>query len=65
MFFMDLEKIFLNLIIYNIDNMKIIIEILYYIMIKIVVIRLEDVFLLILKGKLLILILYDIDYNDC
>lgn len=62
---MDLEKIFLNLIIYNIDNMKIIIEILYYIMIKIVVIRLEDVFLLILKGKLLILILYDIDYNDC
>lgn len=65
MFFMDLEKIFLNLIIYNIDNMKIIIEILYYIMIKIVVIRLEDVFLLILKGKLLILILYDIDYSDC
>lgn len=62
---MDLEKNFLNLIIYNIDNMKIIIEILYYIMIKIVVIRLEDVFLLILKGKLLILILYDIDYNDC
>lgn len=62
---MDLEKKFLNLIIYNIDNMKIIIEILYYIMIKIVVIRLEDVFLLILKGKLLILILYDIDYNDC
>lgn len=63
MFFMDLEI----LIIYigNIDNMKIIIEILYYIMIKIVVIRLEDVFLLILKGKLLILILYDIDYNDC
>lgn len=49
----------------NIDNMKIIIEILYYIMIKIVVIRLEDVFLLILKGKLLILILYDIDYNVC
>lgn len=65
MFFMDLEINFLNLIIYNIDNMKIIIEILYYIMIKIVVIRLEDVFLLILKGKLLILILYDIDYNDC
>lgn len=62
---MDLEKKILNLIIYNIDNMKIIIEILYYIMIKIVVIRLEDVFLLILKGKLLILILYDIDYNDC
>lgn len=62
---MDLEINFLNLIIYNIDNMKIIIEILYYIMIKIVVIRLEDVFLLILKGKLLILILYDIDYNDC
>lgn len=65
MFFIDLEKKFLNLIIYNIDNMKIIIEILYYIMIKIVVIRLEDVFLLILKGKLLILILYDIDFNDC
>lgn len=65
MFFIDLKKKFLNLIIYNIDNMKIIIEILYYIMIKIVVIRLEDVFLLILKGKLLILILYDIDYNDC
>lgn len=49
----------------NIDNMKIIIEILHHIMIKIVVSRLEDVFLLTLKGKLSILTPYDIDYNDC
>lgn len=65
MFFMDLEKIFSNLTTYNIDNMKIIIEILHHIMIKIVVTRLEDVFLLTLKGKLSILTAYDIDYNDC
>lgn len=65
MFFMDLEKIFSNLTTYNIDNMKIIIEILHHIMIKIVVTRLEDVFLLTLKGKLSILTPYDIDYNDC
>lgn len=52
MFFMDLEKKFSNLTTYNIDNMKIIIEILHHIMIKIVVTRLEDVFLLTLKGKL-------------
>lgn len=62
MFFMDLEKIFSNLTTYNIDNMKIIIEILHHIMIKIVVTRLEDVFLLTLKGKLSILTPYDIDY---
>lgn len=49
----------------NIDNMKIIIEISHHIMIKIVVTRLEDVFLLTLKGKLSILTPYDIDYNDC
>lgn len=65
MFFMNLEKIFSNLTTYNIDNMKIIIEILHHIMIKIVVTRLEDVFLLTLKGKLSILTPYDIDYNDC
>lgn len=65
MFFMDLEKKFSNLTTYNIDNMKIIIEILHHIMIKIVVTRLEDVFLLTLKGKLSILTPYDIDYNDC
>lgn len=65
MFFMDLEKIFSNLTTYNIDNMKIIMEILHHIMIKIVVTRLEDVFLLTLKGKLSILTTYDIDYNDC
>lgn len=65
MFFMDLEKIFSNLTTYNIDNMMIIIEILHHIMIKIVVTRLEDVFLLTLKGKLSILTPYDIDYNDC
>lgn len=65
MFFMDLEKFFSNLTTYNIDNMKIIIEILHHIMIKIVVTRLEDVFLLTLKGKLSILTPYDIDYNDC
>lgn len=65
MFFMDLEKIFSNLTTYNIDNMKIIMEILHHIMIKIVVTRLEDVFLLTLKGKLSILTPYDIDYNDC
>lgn len=65
MFFIDLEKIFSNLTTYNIDNMKIIIEILHHIMIKIVVTRLEDVFLLTLKGKLSILTPYDIDYNDC
>lgn len=65
MFFMDLEKMFSNLTTYNIDNMKIIIEILHHIMIKIVVTRLEDVFLLTLKGKLSILTPYDIDYNDC
>lgn len=65
MFFMDLEKIFSNLTTYNIDNMKTIIEILHHIMIKIVVTRLEDVFLLTLKGKLSILTPYDIDYNDC
>lgn len=65
MFFMDLENIFSNLTTYNIDNMKIIIEILHHIMIKIVVTRLEDVFLLTLKGKLSILTPYDIDYNDC
>lgn len=41
---MDLEKKFSNLTTYNIDNMKIIIEILHHIMIKIVVTRLEDVF---------------------
>lgn len=45
--------------------MKIIIEILHHIMIKIVVTRIEDVFLLTLKGKLSILTPYDIDYNDC
>lgn len=49
----------------NIDKLKIIIEILHHIMIKIVVTRLEDVFLLTLKGKLSILTPYDIDYNDC
>lgn len=65
MFFMDLEKKFSNLTTYNIDNMKIIIETLHHIMIKIVVTRLEDVFLLTLKGKLSILTPYDIDYNDC
>lgn len=65
MFFMDLEKKFSNLTTYNIDNMKIIIEILHHIMIKIVVTRIEDVFLLTLKGKLSILTPYDIDYNDC
>lgn len=65
MFFMDLEKNFSNLTTYNIDNMKIIIEILHHIMIKIVVTRIEDVFLLTLKGKLSILTPYDIDYNDC
>lgn len=65
MFFMDLKKKFSNLTTYNIDNMKIIIEILHHIMIKIVVTRLEDVFLLTLKGKLSILTPYDIDYNDC
>lgn len=65
MFFMDLEKIFSNLTTYNIDNMKTIIGILHHIMIKIVVTRLEDVFLLTLKGKLSILTPYDIDYNDC
>lgn len=65
MFFMDLENIFSNLTTYNIDNMKIIIEILHHIMIKIVVTRVEDVFLLTLKGKLSILTPYDIDYNDC
>lgn len=65
MFFMDLEKIFSNLTTYNIDNIKTIIEILHHIMIKIVVTRLEDVFLLTLKGKLSILTPYDIDYNDC
>lgn len=65
MFFMDLEKMFSNLTTYNIDNMKIIIEILHHIMIKIVVTRIEDVFLLTLKGKLSILTPYDIDYNDC
>lgn len=65
MFFMDLEKKFSNLTTYDIDNMKIIIEILHHIMIKIVVTRLEDVFLLTLKGKLSILTPYDIDYNDC
>lgn len=65
MFFMDLEKKISNLTTYNIDNMKIIIEILHHIMIKIVVTRLEDVFLLTLKGKLSILTPYDIDYNDC
>lgn len=63
--FMDLEKKFSNLTTYNIDNMKTIIEILHHIMIKIVVTRLEDVFLLTLKGKLSILTPYDIDYNDC
>lgn len=62
MFFMDLEKKISNLTTYNIDNMKIIIEILHHIMIKIVVTRLEDVFLLTLKGKLSILTPYDIDY---
>lgn len=65
MFFMDLEKKISNLTTYNIDNMKIIIEILHHIMIKIVVTRIEDVFLLTLKGKLSILTPYDIDYNDC
>lgn len=65
MFFMDLEKNVSNLTTYNIDNMKIIIKILHHIMIKIVVTRLEDVFLLTLKGKLSILTPYDIDYNDC